>query len=287
MKYIYYFLFMICFWSCKKTEKEKITNLLSEWEGKEIIFPGNIVFSLLGKDMSDYVIPDTKYKIVTYIDSNECVSSKLQLNKWKEFINYTDSATNQAACFLFFFYSKDKRKIQHILEKNNFDIPVCIDQENKLSRLNKLPNKEAFHTFLLDKDNHIIAIGSPIDNSKIKSSYMQMIKEGKPNRIRPGFTYAKADKSEHDFGSISQKEVKTVVFSLKNTGKTPLTLYDIRTSCGCTSINYEKKPVQNGQEVKMEVKIKPRSKGYFHETITVHCNVESSPIQFYIKGDAL
>jgi len=287
MKYIYYLLFIICFCSCKKTEKEKATNLLNEWEGKEIIFPENIVFSSFRKDTTDYVIPDTKYKIVIYIDSYECVSSKFQLNKWKEFINYTDSTTNRATCFLFFFHSKNKRKIQHILEKNKFDIPVCIDQENKLSRLNKLSNKGAFHTFLLDKDNHIIDIGNPIDNYKIKSSYIQMIKEEKSNRLRRGFTYAKADKSEHNFGSISQKEVKTVIFLLKNTGNTPLMLYDVKTSCGCTSISYEKNPVKNGKEVKIEVRIKPKSKGYFHETITVHCNVESSPIQFYIKGDAL
>ena len=36
----------------------------------------------------------------------------------------------------------------------------------------------AFHTFLLDKSNKIIAIGNPIHNPKIKELYLKIIQGG-------------------------------------------------------------------------------------------------------------
>lgn len=288
MRYIYLLLLTFSLYSCKETEKQKITRLVNEWEGKEIVFPKNIVFTVFGKDTTDYVIPDAKYKIVTYVDSIGCTSCKLQLAGWKDFIHYTDSITNKTVPFLFFFQPKDKKEICYFLKRDNFDMPVCIDQQDELNRLNKFTHETAFHTFLLDKNNHVKAIGNPAYNPKVKELYMQIIITGEKSSLpNSGLTYAEVDKTEFDLGQVSQKEVKEATFTLRNTGNVPLMLYDVNTSCGCTSVSYAKKPVREGENVKIEVRIKPKTKGHFYETITVHCNVKSLPIQFYIKGDAL
>src|SRR5690606_22524075 len=42
------------------------------------------------------------------------------------------------------------------------------------------------------------------------------------------------DKSEHDFGSISEGENVTYDFAFKNTGKSDLIITDAKGSCGCT-----------------------------------------------------
>ena len=60
--------------------------LVREWEGKEIQFPSNSVFTIQGKDTIEYSGDNSDYKIVTYIDSIGCTSCKLQLQNWKDFI---------------------------------------------------------------------------------------------------------------------------------------------------------------------------------------------------------
>ena len=84
------------FFSCQSEQKEKekhITLLVNEWQGKEIKFPKNPIFTRYLTDTTDFQIPQSEYKVLVYIDSTGCTSCKLQLHKWKEFIKYTDSVT--------------------------------------------------------------------------------------------------------------------------------------------------------------------------------------------------
>lgn len=77
--------------SCQQTEKEKLEELVKNWNGKEVQFPTNLSFTLYGKTPVDFKIPASDYKIVTYVDSLGCSSCKLQLPKWKDFMKYADS----------------------------------------------------------------------------------------------------------------------------------------------------------------------------------------------------
>lgn len=45
--------------SCKEDGKEKIIRLVNEWQGKEIVFPPKMTFTIYGKDTVDYKIPNT------------------------------------------------------------------------------------------------------------------------------------------------------------------------------------------------------------------------------------
>lgn len=44
-----------------------------------------------------------------------------------------------------------------------------------MNKLNHFPTDMAFHTFLLDKENKVVAIGNPIHNSKVKELYLKII----------------------------------------------------------------------------------------------------------------
>lgn len=77
------------FFSCKNEQKEKekqIAQLVSEWQGKQIVFPENSIFTRYLTDTTDYQIPQSEYKVLIYVDSIGCTSCKLQLHKWKELI---------------------------------------------------------------------------------------------------------------------------------------------------------------------------------------------------------
>ncbi|WP_317046309.1 TlpA family protein disulfide reductase [Parabacteroides pacaensis] len=159
----------LAFFACQESKKDKIIRLVKEWQGKEIVFPANMTFTIYGKDTIDYKIPQSDYKILVYVDSIGCTSCKLQLPKWKEFICKLDSSANKEIPVLFFFQPKDKKEIQFILKRDKFNYPVCLDTENGLDRENHFSSLQTFQTFLLDKENRVVAIGNPIHNTGVKS----------------------------------------------------------------------------------------------------------------------
>lgn len=93
---------------------------------------------------------------------------------WREFIHRLDSTYPGKVSVLLFLHSKSEIELLYALKKNGFDYPVCIDENDKLNRLNHFPSDMAFQTFLLDKDNKVLAMGNPILNPKIKELYLKL-----------------------------------------------------------------------------------------------------------------
>lgn len=285
--FIVLFLGLMLF-SCADSKKKEAVALLQEWEGKRIVFPSNPVFTIQGEDTVEYHIQDT-YKILVYTDSTGCTSCKMKLPEWKTFINTVDSMQPRAVQFLFFIYPRNGMDIYQTLRITRFKHPICIDNEDSLNQLNHFPTETAFQTFLLDKDNKVLAIGNPIYNPKVKDLYLKIIKgeameqEDENKQI---VTKAVVDKSFIQMGSFDWQEEQKATFTLKNTGNKVLVIQDIVTSCGCTTVSYSKEPVQPGKEVTLEVAYKAEHPGYFDKTVTVYCNAESSPLKLRINGNA-
>jgi len=56
------------------------------------------------------------------------------------------------------------------------------------------------------------------------------------------------DSDVHDFGTVSEKDKYAVhSFSFTNTGKSPLVVNNVTSSCGCTATNWTKTPVDPGK----------------------------------------
>jgi hypothetical protein len=111
------------------------------------------------------------------VDSTGCTACKLKLQIWKEFITQVDSVTDKQTPFLFFIHSKDLAELRYIFLTEWFDYPVCVDTGDELNRLNKFPQDEAFHVFLLNKENKVTIIGNPIQSSKVRELYLSQIKK--------------------------------------------------------------------------------------------------------------
>lgn len=67
------------------------------------------------------------------------------------------------------------------------------------------------------------------------------------------------EKKYHDFGTITEGEVVSVIFVFKNSGTGPLIISDIITPCGCTVPDWPKEPIMPGEE--KEIKVEFNSKG--------------------------
>lgn len=277
-------LLSFCIFSCDSREKQ-YSDLLEEWIDREINIPSNMVFTVLVDDTVNFGI-DGNYKILTYVDSIGCVSCKLQLNRWKELM--ADTKMDDVK-YLFFFASEKKRDFMGILKAYGFTYPVCIDESGNLNSLNHFPSDERFQTFLLDKDNRVLAVGNPIHNPKIKELYLKIIR-GETVQKETGtsepLTSIQADRTSADLGSFARSEEQKVVFNLKNTGRHLLVVHDVTTSCGCITVDYSKEPVRPGDVLPLTVTYRADEAGYFSKTATVYCNAEGTPLVLNVKGTA-
>ncbi len=288
MKYSYYLLFALLLCGCQETKKEKISRLVNEWENKEILFPKNLFFTIFAKDTIAFETVDCDYKIFTYIDSTGCTSCKLQLFKWKELIAKFDSLTHHNTAFLFYFHPKSKREIAYILMRDNLNYPVCIDDADSINKLNHFPDQMMFQTFLLDKENKVLAIGNPVHNPKVEELYLKLV-VGEAYTDKPNFSQTKisVDKEVIDLGAFDWQKKQQVTFTIRNEGDQLLVINGVTTSCGCVSTEYNHEPVQGGKSVKIQVSYKADHAEHFDKTVTVYCNASFSPIKLRIKGNAL
>ena len=285
MKIIVFILVALSLFSCKETTKENISHLVKEWNNKEIVYPNTMRFTIL--DVDTNFSSSSEYRVVTYVDSAGCTNCKLRLEQWKKFINQLDTIGNVPV--LFFLHPKNRKELNYILKRDHFTYPICIDENDSLNKLNHFPSDMMFQTFLLDKDNKVVAIGNPVHNPKVKELYLKIIQGEKVEQDKGTEvinTKVTIDKTSISLGRFNWQKEQKVTFTLKNTGNKPLVVQDVNTSCGCTSVSYSKEPVQPSGELKLEVTYKAEHPEHFNKTLTVYCNTESSPLILKIMGDA-
>lgn len=77
----------------------------------------------------------------------------------------------------------------------------------------------------------------------------------------------------HDFGDVQHGQPVEATFTFRNTGKTPLYIDNVRTSCGCTSPDWA------------DVLVPPDSLGYIRvEYDAADLGAFSKPVKVYFKG---
>ena len=282
-------LLMLCLLAaCQESDKERLTRLVQEWDGKEISFPVQAVFTVQGRDTVDFRWQAAPYRIVTYVDSIGCTSCKLQLPKWKQLIAETDSLFGkEKLSYVFFFHPKDARELTYLTRRDGFTYPVCFDREDAFNRLNRFPSEMALQTFLLDKDNRVVAIGNPVHNPQVKELYLNVI--GGKRSATTGTKQTSVSLSERDvqFGSFLMSERQERKVTLKNTGDAPLVIHGVDTSCGCTHVEYSQRPLRPGEETTLLIVYEADEAGHFHKTVDVYCNTADAPLRVVVTGEAV
>ena len=257
--------------SCEESEKERLSRLVIEWEGKEILFPTHSTFTIQGKDTVDFQFQDAEYKVVTYVDSIGCTSCKLQLHRWKEFLSEVDSLTNGNVSFLFYFHPKDMKELRYLTRRDAFTHPVCFDEKDEFNQLNHFPSEMMFQTFLLDERNRVVALGNPVLNPNVKELYLNLIRGGVQTSSTNTLTEVTINNVVMDLGRFPMSEKQESGFVLTNTGNNLLVIQDITTSCGCTKVEYSKEPIRPGGTLKVKVIYEAEQKGYVNKSVKVYC----------------
>ena len=272
--------------SCSESDKDRLSRLVKEWEGKEILFPTHSTFTIQGKDTVDFDFKDAEYKVVMYVDSVGCTDCKLQLPRWKELMTEVDSLRGGSVSFLFYFHPKDLRELRFLTRRDAFAYPVCFDDKDEFNHLNNFPSEMMFQTFLLDKENKVIALGNPVLSPKVKELYLNLISGEEKTLSHETLTTVSVNATAMDFGNFPMSEKQGGSFVLTNTGSNLLVIQDIITSCGCTKVEYSKEPVRPGGTLDVKVIYEAEKAEHFNKTVTVYCNVGNSPLRLTVKGSA-
>lgn len=90
-----------------------------------------------------------------------------------------------------------------------------------------------------------------------------------------GFTTAAWDSKVHDFGTIPQGVPVTHTFKVTNTGSEPLTITNVKASCGCTATEYTREAIPPGGEGIVQARYNAAAEGNFNKSVTVTYNTEN------------
>ena len=93
------------------------------------------------------------------------------------------------------------------------------------------------------------------------------------------------DKTLHDFGEIQNGTAVETVFSYTNSGRSPLVVTDIKSTCGCTvPQGWSKDPLMPGESSQFSVKFNGKGANKVSKTITLTTNTEKGREQVRITA---
>jgi hypothetical protein len=93
------------------------------------------------------------------------------------------------------------------------------------------------------------------------------------------------NETDHNFGIVKYKGDATFEFVFKNTGKTPLIVKHVQSSCGCTTPSYSTEPIPPKGKGKIVVRYDTERMGSFIKNIKVFSNAKNSPVELIIRGE--
>lgn len=179
MKRIIFTLFLasLLLCSCKDEKKEQISETVQAFMGKQLVIPTkSLQAKIMGRDTLCPDMLSDRTKILVYVDSSGCSPCKMELAAWSLRLQELE-AEKLDIPLVFIVYNKDYSELEKSLKNSFFHHPIFYDRENRADSLNHFPKKERYKTFLLDRENKVVLVGSPANNDKLWELYLRQIKK--------------------------------------------------------------------------------------------------------------
>jgi hypothetical protein len=92
-----------------------------------------------------------------------------------------------------------------------------------------------------------------------------------------------------DAGTVNKGEKIKAVFKVKNTGKSPLVISEVKGSCTCTVADFPKKPILAGEtgEIKAEVNTDKTGEGKISKSIRITANTVPGLTVVHVKANVV
>ena len=273
---------MLIVCACTKNKKRNYIYTYNNLINNQIAFYNDAVFVNSDLDTVKYSL-NGKIKIVNYIDSTGCLSCRLKLSDWNTFMNKFKDYDDLKLITI--INPRKSREATYVIQRDNFEYPVCIDMENIFFSMNELPHNNSFHCFLLDENNRIVLIGNPIQNPKIRDLYIRTICERlgvKPNLN----AVSKPHNQSKSLGSFNWQTEQHTTFSIHNTGNEPMLIDTIFTSCECTTAEIDKRSIEPADSAIVSIRFKAEKPEQFMREVYVGVQGKET-IVFSIEGGAM
>ncbi len=266
--------------SCQFSTKNSIKEKLNFWIGREIKFPNNVVYNSI-LDTIHININSYKYKIISIIDAEGCISCRLNLREWMEFNDKLQKITSGNVGIIKYISPHRRNEALYEIKSAQYKYPVCIDVKNEIDSLNHFSPQDSYRCFLLDENNKVILVGDPIQNSKIKDLYFRTICDSL------NIEYRRSDEKTGYYsylGSFKWTSPQKTTFNLKNTSSKTWHVDSIYTSCECTLASIDNHDILPNDSTLVNVTFTADRPEHFLREIYIEYNNES--ITMTIEGDA-
>ncbi|MBP7849873.1 MAG: DUF1573 domain-containing protein [Lentimicrobiaceae bacterium] len=91
----------------------------------------------------------------------------------------------------------------------------------------------------------------------------------------------------YDYGTVYKDGDGNCEFQFTNTGKEPLVLSNVRSSCGCTVPEWTREPILPGKSGTIKVRYDTRRLGAINKHVTVLSNAKNSSVVLRIAGNVV
>ena len=131
----------------------------------------------------------------------------------------------------------------------------------------------------------LVAFTSCKDDAKSKVNEENVAAAAERDATVGDFPVIAFEEEEHDFGSIINGTPVETVFKYTNTGKSPLVVSNIKSSCGCTvPEDWNKNPLAPGESAQFTVKFNGKGANQISKTVTLTTNTEKGTETVRIKA---
>lgn len=268
--------------SCNN-DRENACNIIKEWANREIVFPQTLEYRIIDKQI-DFNILGSDYKIVTFLDSTDCIPCNLRLKDWKSLIGDFDRLPDVDVDFIMVLNGSDWERNTELLKKTSFPFVVAKDINSLFKKTNMISNDSDYHTFLLDMENHVVAIGNPIRNPKIRSLYKEII-QSSSQTINDSEHEGKYTIASHAFGTVSPDSCVSVSFKYVNKTNKELNLQDIIPSCECVQSFISTNKLLPDSIADIIVFYSADSiQGHFRRYVDIFFNETINPVRLKVHG---
>ncbi len=117
-----------------------------------------------------------------------------------------------------------------------------------------------------------------------KANTKEKNNSGAQQEVDPNGPIIEFEKQTIDYGTIDKGANGMREFKFTNTGKSPLKITRVKSSCGCTIPIYPKQEIMPGESNVIQVKYNTNKAGRFSKSVSIYTNTVPERSVLRIKG---
>ena len=161
----------VCFFILRSIHSTELQKEIHSWIGYKLNFPDDI--QMISGDSSMLHKP---YKILIYIDDEECTSCSLKLWDWNDMYEKVfNIIVPDKLSIIILFDGREKEDILMHVRHVNWEMPVLWDQNGVINQQRKFPKQIRMRCMLLDSDNKVLVVGNPLYSHSIYDLYLKLL----------------------------------------------------------------------------------------------------------------